>query len=222
MYIVIAGGGIVGRGIIKALSKEHDVVVIDPVYENCEKISASYGVIVLHGDATNINTLREAGIEKADYALGVMSDDSKNLLFTILSKNFGVKNIFVRMRDPEYKDAYDLAGASNIGHSVDMIVNKFVLDIVKPDIRRVASLGGGRAEVSIIALQKPAKAVGMKIMDLVNLKGFPSDVVIAGMYHEASGRFVVMRGNDVLESDTQLFLVGSAKAIESAYKILLH
>ena len=84
MYIIIAGGGIVGKSITKALVKNHDVVVIDNDFANCEKITSGYGAVAVQGDATNINTLREAGVEKCDYALGVMGRDSENLLFALL------------------------------------------------------------------------------------------------------------------------------------------
>ncbi len=221
MYIIIAGGGIVGRSITRELSKNHDVVVIDPNYENCEKISAKYGAVVLQGDATNLNTLRDAGIEKCDYALGVMSNDSKNLLFSILCKNFGIKNIFVRMRDPEYRDAYELAGATNIGHSVQMMVNKFVLDIENPDIRRVASLSNGKAEVSIITLSKETKSTGMKIMDIAQGKGFPKNVVIAGIFDLEKDAFIAPNGNTIVQANNQIFLVGSRVAIKQAYEYLI-
>lgn len=221
MYILIAGGGIVGKSITKALVKNHDVVVIDREYANCEKIASGYGAVAVQGDATNINTLKEAGIEKCDYALGVMGEDSQNLLFSLLCKNFGIKQIFVRMRDPEYRTAYKLAGATNIGHSVQMMVNKFVLDIENPEIRRVASLSNGKAEVSIITLPESSKANGKKIMELAQMKDFPKDVVIAGIFDVVSDAFVVPNGQTVIVADNQIFLVGSRQAIRGAYLFLV-
>lgn len=221
MYIIIAGGGIVGSNLTKALAKRHDVVVIDLDLANCEKIASKYSAVTIQGDATNINTLREAGIEKCDYALGVMGRDSQNLLFSLLCKNYNVKNIYVRMLDPEYRTAYELAGATNIGHSVQMMVNKFVLDIENPDIRRVASLKNGKAEVSIITLRDDSKAAGQKIVDLVKRKNFPADVVIAGMFDDEKDVFVVPRGNTVIEPRSQLFVVGSRESIKTVYKHLI-
>lgn len=221
MYIVIAGGGIVGRGITKILSKNHDVVVIDPVYENCEKISSKYGAVAVQGDGTKLATLREAGIEKCDVAIGVMGEDSKNLLFALLSKNHSVKEIFVRMRDPEYREAYEMAGATNIGHSVQMMVNKFVLDIENPAIRRVASLKNGKAEVSIITLEGGARVSGQKIMDIANQKNFPKDIVIAGLFDTENDAFIVPRGSTVIEDRYQIFLVGPREAVNKAFKFFV-
>lgn len=221
MYIIIAGGGIAGRGITKALSKTHDVVVIDNELENCEKISSKYGAVAILGDAANINTLKEAGIEKCDYALGVMPEDKNNLLFALLCKNFGIENIFVRMRDPEYKTAYELAGATNIGHSVQMIVDKFVLDIENPEIRLVASLSNGKAEICIITLNEHAKVTGQTIMQIAKSKGYPSDIVIAGVFDLKDDKFIIPKGNTIIPPVSQIFLVGSSKAIDRAHQFFL-
>lgn len=220
MHILIAGGGIVGRNITKALSKEHSVIVIERDRELCEKIYSKYGAIAIQGDATNINTLREAGIDKIDYALGVMRYDSENLLFSLLCKNFGIKDIFVRMRDPEYRDAYEIAGATNIGSAVDMMTKKFIMDIRNPEIRRVASLRNGKADVSIVKIPKNAKIINTPIKDIASHKNFPDDCIIAGIFDVKEDHFVVPRGNTIIQSDNQVFLVGTSDSVKKAYKVL--
>ena len=220
MYIVIAGGGIVGKTIVKELSKQHDVVVIESNYEYCQDISAKYGAVAIHGDATSIQTLKEAGIETCDYALGVMDDDTQNLLFALLCKNFKIKNIFVRMRNPEYREAYELAGATNIGNSVQMMANKFVLDIENPNMRRVASLSKGKADVTIVSLEENFKYKGKTIADITSLAGFPTDVVIAGVFDTKTDEFIVPRGNTQITNHNQLFIVGKRDSVKKAYRIL--
>lgn len=220
MYIIIAGAGIVGRGITKHLSENHDVIVIDTNKEQCEKIYSKYGAVAINGDATNINILKEAGIEKADYAIGAMRYDKHNLLFSILAKNFNVENIFVRMRDPDYKEAYVIAGATNIGHSVKMLVDKFVLDIANPEIRNVASLRNGKAEISIITIPEGAKCSGKTVSEISQNENFPNETVIAGIFDIESDKFIFPRGDKLIKENNQIFLVGTEKNIQKAYKHL--
>ena len=163
MYIIIAGGGVVGRKLTKRLVKKHDVVVIDIEAEICERIYSKYGAVSVCGNATDIHVLKDAGIDKCDVAIGTMRKDTDNLAFTILAKNYGIDKILVRMRDPDYKNAYKLAGATNIGAIVDMIVDSFVIDIEQPNIRKVVSLGNGKAEVSIITLPQESKSSGKTV-----------------------------------------------------------
>jgi trk system potassium uptake protein TrkA len=220
MYIIIAGGGIVGSTIAKALAKQHDVVIIDKDLARCEELTAKLGIVAIHGDATNIATLREAGIERAHYGLAVMRYDNQNLLFSLLAKQFKVEEIYVRMRDPDYRDAYYMAGATNIGHSVQMIANKFILDIEQPEIRSVASLRNGKAEVAIITFPVKAANADKTISEIARQKGFPEDVVIAGVFDQESDRLIIPRGDTVLHPGNQVFLVGTSESIRKAFKFL--
>ncbi len=218
MYIVIAGGGVVGRSIAKVLSDKHDVVVIDKDMRACEEIYTELSAVTINGDATQIKILKDAGIEKADYCLAVTAHDSINLIVSLLAKRFDVAHIFVRMRDPEYEEAYKIAGANNIASSVSMLAHKFVLDIERPDIRRVASFGEGKAEISIIDFPQNSIHKGKTIATIGKDPMFPSDCIIAGIYDIEKEELIIPRGHRTVEENRRLFLVGSRSSVEAAYK----
>lgn len=222
MYIIIAGGGIAGSNLTKNLVKKHDVIVIEKEQSVAEKIYSRYGAVTVLGNATRIDVLKEAGIEKCDIAIGVMRDDADNLSFSLLAKNFGVDKIMVRMREPEYENAYQMAGATNIAATMELIVEKFILDIEEPDVRKVASLGEGKAEVSILTIPDNSQISGMQISEIVSKENFPENCVIAGIFDKKDDRFIVPRGNRQIYSGNQVFLVASKKDMEKAAKFLLH
>ncbi len=221
IYILIAGGGIVGRSLVKKLVDKHDIVVIDLEKEVCERIYSQYGAVSVHGNATKINVLKDAGIEKCDVAVAVMRDDVDNLAFTILAKNFGVDKILVRMRDPEYENAYRLAGATNIGAVMNLLAERFVVDIEEPRIRKVASLGDGKAEVSIITIPEDARSDGQSIADIVNNSEFPDDCVIAGIYDTENDQLIIPRGNRKIHAGNQVFLVATKENMIKAADFLM-
>ena len=69
MYIVIAGAGLVGRGLARRLTEgKHDVTVIDANREVCEEVYARLGTPTIHGEATSIAVLEEAELGRADCA----------------------------------------------------------------------------------------------------------------------------------------------------------
>lgn len=218
MYIIIAGGGILGQSMARSLSKTHDVVLIDTDMETCETLYSELSVVTINGDATNIKTLKDARIEKADYCICVMSNDSENLMVSLLAKSFDVKNIFVKMSDPDYEDAYKLAGSTNIASSVSMLANKFVLDIERPDITSVASFGNGKAEIAIIDFPKESIHIGKTIATIGKDSHFPADCIIAGIYDLNKEELIIPRGHCTVEENNQLFLVGSKAAVEAAYE----
>jgi trk system potassium uptake protein TrkA len=222
MYIIIAGGGIAGRNLTKSLVQKHDVIVIEKEQSVAEKIYSRYGAVTVLGSATRIDILKEAGIEKCDVAIAVMRDDADNLSFSLLAKNFGVEKILVRMREPEYENAYQMAGATNIAATMELIVDRFITDIEEPDVRKVASLGDGKAEVSILTIPAESPISGMKISEIVSQKTFPENCVIAGIFDKAQDRYIVPRGNREIFAGNQVFLVASKDDMERAADFLLN
>lgn len=222
MYIIIAGGGIAGRNLTKSLVQKHDVIVIEKDQNVAEKIYSRYGAVTVLGSATRIDILKEAGIEKCDVAIAVMRDDADNLSFSLLAKNFGVEKILVRMREPEYENAYQMAGATNIAATMELIVDRFITDIEEPDVRKVASLGDGKAEVSILTIPADSRISGMKISEIVSQKNFPENCVIAGIFDKAQDRYIVPRGNREIFAGNQVFLVASKDDMERAADFLLN
>lgn len=222
MYIIIAGGGIAGRNLTKDLVQKHDVIVIEKDQDVAEKIYSRYGAVTVLGSATRIDILKEAGIQKCDVAIAVMRDDADNLSFSLLAKNFGVKKILVRMREPEYENAFEMAGATNIAATMELIVDRFITDIEEPDVRKVASLGDGKAEVSILTIPPESRISGMKISEIVSQKNFPENCVIAGIFDKAQDRYIVPRGNKKIFAGNQVFLVASKDDMEKAADFLLN
>jgi len=220
MYIIIAGGGVVGRNLASRLIRKHDVVVIDKDREVCQQIYSQYGAVTINGLATSISILREAGINKCDAAVAAMPRDADNLSFALLAKSFNVHQILVRMREPDYRSAYRLAGATTIGGITEMIVESFTLDIEQPEIRKVYSLGNGEAEISIITIPEDAFLAGKTVSQIADGREFPDNCVIAGIYDTENDSLIVPRGQKKIHGGNQVFLVGHSDDIEQAAQYL--
>ncbi len=219
MYIVLVGGGLIGKGLTKALVEaKHDVVVIDKDEEICEEIYSHYGAITINGDATKIETLKNAHIEKANVAIGVTPEDSINLSFAILAKHFGVKQIMVRMSDPSYEDVYKFAGATNIARATDLLIDQFIINIETPELRKVISIGD--LEIDIINVPENSPFDGKTVLELVREKGFPEDVNVTAIYKDKEKKFIAPRSHDIINGKDRLFLCGRRERIRKAAKII--
>ena len=96
MYVVIAGIGLVGGELARRLvENKHDVVVIDKDKEICDRIYAETGVVAIHGNVSQVETLSEANVHKADFLAATTGSDADNLACAILAKSFGTSTMFV-------------------------------------------------------------------------------------------------------------------------------
>lgn len=221
MYIVVAGGGMVGGGLVrKLLDNKHDVVLIEQNKEICDKLYAETGVIAINGSATSIEALNEAGIGKADVLVAATGTDAVNLACAILAKSFEVSQVIVRMRDPAYKNAYIIAGANSIVRVTDLMVSQIMMDIEHPKVRRITTIGGGKANIFKITVPEQAKVAGKSVEDIVGSRHFPSQCVFVAVYNQQTEEFSIPRGKRVINEGDELFLISTAEDIKQAVVFL--
>ena len=225
MYIVIAGGGVFGGGLARKLVEgRHDVVVVEQDRAVCEHISARVGALAIYGTATSIDTLEEAGIRKADVAVGALPSDGDNLAFGVLARNFEVPRVIARMRIPRYESAYKLAGITRAINVSDMFVRQIVLEIEQPAIRQVATFGKGHACIVVVTIPEGAHVDGKRVKEIAKSKDFPTDCVIAGIFRENVAEdieeFVFPRGQAEVGAGDQIFLAAKMDDVRKAAEFL--
>ncbi len=221
MYIVIAGGGLFGGGLARVLvGGRHDVVVIDQHRDVCENVSSRVGALAVHGAATNIETLEEAGIRKAEVAVGALPEDAGNLAFGVLARSFDVPRVMVRMRNPQYETAYKLAGITRTLNLRDMFVNQLVLEIEQPATRQVATFGRGKASIVVLRVPDGALIHGKTVKEITQDSNFPTECVIAGILREDPATFVFPRGAADIRSGDRVFLSARTENVRKAAEYL--
>jgi len=221
VYIIIAGAGLVGGSLAGRLADaHHDVVVIDSDKAVCEQLATSIGALVLHGSATDIAVLEEAGISKAEVAVSTMRNDADNLAFALLAKSFEVPRVIARMRNPRYESAYKKAGVAATSHIVDVFVNQLLLEIDEPHLRQIAVFGAGNASIVVDSIPEGAAVSGMSVSEIAADPTFPSECVITGIYRRETSDFVIPRGSAEVREGDRVFLVAARADLRKASRFL--
>jgi trk system potassium uptake protein TrkA len=202
------------------LDNKHDVVLIEQKKEICDKLYAETGVVALCACATSIEALNEAGVRKADVVVAATGNDASNLACAILAKSFNVPRVIVRMRDPAYKNAYVVTGADSIVRVTDLMVNHIMMDIEHPQVRRITTIGGGKADIFMVKVPDRAKVAGRSVQDIVGNRRFPSECIFVAVYNQQTEEFSIPRGQQIVNEGNELFLISAAENIKAAVDFL--
>ncbi len=221
MYVIIAGAGRVGSEIARILvENNHDVVVIDKDPQICELLYSETGAMSINSSATSLRSLKKAGADKADAIICLMHKEADNIACALLAKSLGVPRILARLIDPSYEEAYKISGITIIVRSVDLMINQIIMEMENPDVKKVATLGGGKAEIYTVVIPPESRVIDMPIKDITRLKDFPSDCVFMGIYSAEEDDFHITRGDHVMKEGDHVFIVSKSAFIQKAAKCL--
>ncbi|MEX0658869.1 MAG: TrkA family potassium uptake protein, partial [Egibacteraceae bacterium] len=112
MYVVIAGGGKVGRFIaVELLAEGHTVTIIEKVERRCEQLLRDHDLLVIHGDACDVRYLEQARPERADVFAATTGDDDDNFVACQLAlTSFEVPRAIARVNSPRNEEIFARMG----------------------------------------------------------------------------------------------------------------
>lgn len=111
MYILIVGGGVMGRELAKELSG-NDIVIIEKNIEASELSENEIDGMIIKGDATKMDILEQAGIDDSDIIIAITGNDEVNLMIAMLAKKKG-KKVIARVNIPDRIKLFKQAGIDN-------------------------------------------------------------------------------------------------------------
>lgn len=107
MKVIIVGAGAVGSEIAKQLIDEkHDVVLIEKDREQAAYVSNRLDCMVIQDVGNNLEVLRQAGCDGADFFIAVTDSDEVNMVAcALVDSEFSVRYKVARVRSVEYSAA---------------------------------------------------------------------------------------------------------------------
>jgi len=214
MKIVIVGAGKVGFSVAEILAQEgHDLTIVDKDPETITQISNSLDVICVEGNATNHQTLLEAGAADADLLMAATERDEVNMVCGITARKLGTANVIARIRDPEYLSQLEFM-RETLGLSV--VVNpefecaKEISRILRfPSAVRVDAFSKGSLEIIEHKIGSSSKLDGLSLKELPQKFGAK---VLVGVV-ERDGDAIIPNGDFVLREGDKLSVSGTSKQL---------
>jgi len=147
LNIVIVGCGRVGAFLAGQLDKGgHAVTIVDLDRGAFTHLPEGFGGTTLLGNGTDMDVLRQAGIDKADALLTLTQGDNRNIMAAQVAKQiFGVKQVIAKVNDPIRATTYR-------AHGIGTFSRTSILGTL------LEAMLMGDAEVGKVLLEKSKKA----------------------------------------------------------------
>jgi trk system potassium uptake protein TrkA len=100
------------------------------------------------------------------------------------------------------------------------MVSQTMMDIENPEVHRITTIGGGKADIFIVDVPDGAKVDGKSVKDIVESRHFPSECTFIAFYDQKTEQFSIPRGKEIINEGNELFLISVAENIKKAVDFL--
>jgi trk system potassium uptake protein TrkA len=222
MKVVIVGAGAVGFQLAKQLiSEKRDVVLIEKSPETSARVANALDCLVVTGEGTNREILRNAGTATADYFVAATDSDEVNMIACgIVSSEFQVKAKIARVRSIEYQ-ASKLAEKRFLG--IDYVVNPEI-EAAQAIIRAVdfgavsdiMAFEQSRVQIRNIVVERDGPLTGRSLQELAEV--MPASFLVAVVVRD--NRYLVPSGKTRLEVGDILYTVANEDDFDAIFNSL--
>ena len=210
MRVLIVGAGEVGFDIAQMLSGEgHDVVVIERDEERLTAVREKLDVMAVAGNGAASDTLKAAGVERADMMIAVTTVDEVNIIACMMADRLGVETTIARIRSGEYTDAESILSAGDFGidfviHPEESAAEEAARLIRRAGATDVLAFADGRLQLLGLRLEEQAPVTGRKVKDIAAAS---SELHYRIMAIRRGGRTILPRGDEKLRREDQVFIL---------------
>lgn len=206
MNIVIVGAGEVGTHIASQLvSEQKDVVIIEKDPESAARASSMLDCLVITGEGSNVDVLKQAGASKADIFIAATSIDEVNMISCFVAgSTFNTPVKIARVRNVDYMRK-DLLKNAAIG--IDYLVNPEIeaaFDIVQTVLHGATSgifaFQGTNAQLRDFLVKEDSVFNGVLVKDIRSI--IDQKFIIAGVLRQEQlyiphGDFQILTGDHI-------------------------
>ena len=221
-HIIVCGLGRMGRLICKEFEHQKTrFVVIDRHEEVINNWTTEHG-IPLHGDATEDEVLKRAGVERAKVLVAVLPSDADNLYITLSSRVLN-PNLFIVARAEHESSEQKLrrVGANQVVAPYVIGGHRVAQAVLRPTVGHVMEQAGrlhaADYQIEEVVIAKGTPFCGKTLRE-ANLRDDLGVVVIA--LREPDGEIVFNpKGETIIEPASILVVVGRREQLNDLEKI---
>lgn len=235
MKAIIIGAGEVGFHIAKLLTIQgNDVVLIDESEAACDRVNEQLDLQTLCGSGASPRLLKTAGIDDANLIIAVTNSDEINMLACQIADRYKVSTKIARVSNPDYfSTGSDLApkdfGIDLLVNPEKLCVDEFVRLLQIPEAREIVDFEDGSVQLVSFRIKQSNPLIGKSLAEL-DTNGLLKDIRFAAIsrlgrsnngspINNGNRHIIIPRGADALQQGDEVFIIGSALAVEQLLRI---
>jgi trk/ktr system potassium uptake protein len=223
MRVAIAGAGNVGQHAANSLLEAgHEVLLIEQNQNVVDRATVDKRIEWYVGDACEVASLREAGLDTCEVLVAATGDDEDNLVVSLLAKQeFAIPRVIARVNHPKNEWMFTENWGVDLFVSTPTLITAMVEEAVSVGrLVEILRFEGGLARLVEVTLADDAGVVGRSIAEI----SLPRDATIVAILRDEHlevprGDTVFAPGDEVLalvtpdsEDEIRLILTGASAA----------
>lgn len=165
-FLLVGGGKTLYFLCRRLVAKGYEVVIVNRDEGECEKMARQLSALVVCGDGSDPQVLKEAGAMGADAVLAITPNDQDNLVICQLaSLQFGVPRVVALANDPDNTDVFRKLGIPAFS-TADIVGSLLEQRASVEQVLNLQPVGEGRVNVTEVLLEPGSPVVGKMLRDI--------------------------------------------------------
>lgn len=215
--IMIMGGGRIAARTAQFAPDYMNIKILESNLDRCNRLSESLDnrIMILNGDARDLELLKEEGIEHTEAFLALTGNSESNILACLAAKRLGVAKTVAEVENVDYiamAESLDIGTIINKKFIAASHIYQMMLDV---DASNVKCLTFADADVAEFTVKKEAKATKKIVRNL----GIPKGFSIGGLIRNGEG--LVVTGETQLQEGDHVVVFCLNTTIKKIEKLFI-
>ncbi len=214
-HYIICGYGRIGHHICHIIAREVPFVVLENDPERIKALEDD-GFIYYQGDATNEDSLKKVGIERARGLVAVLGSDADNVYITLTARSLNPKLFIIARADEDHVvRKLQRAGADKVVSPYLIGARRMAMTILRPAVTDFLELATPEANLELqleeVRIRAQSDLVGKKLIES-GIRQFSGAIILA--VRKVTGEMVFNPPPDyILEAGDTLVALGDRKGL---------
>lgn len=201
--VIIAGGDTISYYLADELQKRNiNIKIFEEDFDKCRKLADTLeDVMIIHGNASDIQLLKDENIDETDAFIAVTDEDNFNILSAVLAKELGASMTVIQLKMSDYMSVADSIGIDQSFSPRILAAGSILKYFHNSNVLSLNLIGSSDAQVIELMAPERSDILNKPLMSL----DFPKDAILGTIVR--GDDVIIPRGNDCIKKGDRLLII---------------